>query len=97
MNTIMRMIMANELDKYGGKMCMAGKPVNITPRNIRRLMKKFPNDEIFQKKLQEELDKYKHGYYNNRTQWQNGRGEVQENTTFYTLSHIVTGDLIQKQ
>ncbi len=45
--------------QFGGDMGFAGRKGNLNARNIRRLMKKFPNDEKLQQALQEELNKYK--------------------------------------
>lgn len=42
----------------GGDMGFAGRKGTMNARNIRRLMKKFPNDVELLAVLQQELDKY---------------------------------------
>jgi len=46
--------------QFGGDMGFAGRKGKMTPRNIRRLMKKFPNDEKLLKLLQDKLDNFKY-------------------------------------
>lgn len=49
----------NKSGRFGGDMGFGGKQPVPNARNIRRLMKKYPNDKVLQERLQEELDKYK--------------------------------------
>lgn len=45
--------------RTGGDMGFCGKPGNMNQRNIKRLIRKYPNNVLLQKKLHEELEKYK--------------------------------------
>lgn len=44
--------------KTGGDMGFAGVIHKTTPRNLRRLIKKYPNDQKIQELLKTELEKF---------------------------------------
>ncbi len=44
--------------KTGGDKVLAGVTHKLTPRTLRRLIKKFPNDEKVREVLKKELEKF---------------------------------------